>query len=86
MRRMTFRRESFWAFPFKSLLLALILTVGVASWATAQMGKDTFCPVMPDTPAKEKFYVDYHGRRIYLCCRACVKAFKKHPEKYLKDI
>ena len=71
---------------FKILLVAGSLLGTTVSLAHAQVGKDTFCPVMPGTHAREKFYVDYHGRRIHLCCRACVKAFKRNPEKYLKNV
>ena len=39
---------------------------------------------MPGERVKEKFYVDYQGKRIYLCCRHCVIKFKRQPEKYLK--
>ncbi|HTL46552.1 MAG TPA: hypothetical protein VL688_00645 [Verrucomicrobiae bacterium] len=41
------------------------------------------CPVMPGEKVKEKFYADYKGQRIYLCCRSCVRSFKRNPEKYL---
>lgn len=44
------------------------------------------CPVMPGTRVQKKFYADYQGERIYFCCRPCVKAFKKHPERYLKRL
>lgn len=70
----------------KFLLVVGVLMVGAISSAPAQIEKSTFCPVMPGTLVKEKFYVDYHGKRIYFCCRACVKAFKKHPKKYLKNL
>ena len=49
------------------------------------MAKGTICPVMPGEQAKEKFYVNYQGRRIHLCCRNCVKAFKRNPTGYLSE-
>ena len=52
----------------------------------AQVPTNSTCPVMPGERAKEKFYVDYQGKRIYLCCRNCVIKFKKRPEKYLKKL
>lgn len=52
----------------------------------AQIEKNAFCPVMVGERVKDKFYVDYEGRRIYLCCKGCKKAFKKRPEKYLKNL
>ena len=40
------------------------------------------CPVMSGNRGKEKFAVDYQGKHILLCCRSCVKKFKRNPEKY----
>ena len=54
--------------------------------ASAQLPKSATCPVMKDEPAKENFFVDYKGRRVYLCCSDCVKAFERRPEKYLKRL
>lgn len=67
-------------------LVTAVLWIGVASSAHAQGGKNTICPVMPGHAVKEKFFVDYEGERIYFCCRSCVKSFKKHPERYLKNL
>ena len=67
------------------LLVIVLLLGGGTSFLYAQ-GKNTYCPVMPGSLVKEKFYVDYRGERIYLCCRACEKAFKKNPERYLKNL
>jgi len=43
------------------------------------------CPVTGD-PIDKRFYVDHQGRRIYFCCEACIKAFKKDPDKYVKKL
>ena len=67
-------------------VIALILFSGRISPTYAQEGGNTTCPVMLGTAVKEKFYTDYRGERIYFCCRACVKAFKKNPKKYLKHL
>lgn len=40
------------------------------------------CPVMGGRVDKT-LYVDYEGKRVYLCCQGCVAAFKANPEKYL---
>lgn len=40
------------------------------------------CPIM-DRPIDKSFFVDYKGKRVYLCCKVCVSAFKETPEKYL---
>lgn len=71
---------------FGIVLAAAILWIGTAGTSHAQWGKNTLCPVMPGHAIKEKFFVDYQGERIYFCCRSCVKAFKKHPERYLKNL
>jgi YHS domain-containing protein len=63
-------------------LLAILGSPGLA-WGGIEKGQT--CPVMPGRPVKEKFFVDHNGERIYLCCGPCVKAFKKNPEKYIKD-
>ena len=69
----------------KILIMTASLLGGAASLAHAQ-GKNALCPVMPGEAAKVKFYLDYQGERIYFCCRACTRAFKKNPQKYLKNL
>lgn len=74
----------------KGCLFLLMLWLGLVhlglNSALAQRVPNTTCPVMPGERVKEKFYVDYEGERIYFCCRPCVKAFKKNPAKYLKNL
>jgi YHS domain-containing protein len=43
----------------------------------------TTCPVMKGGINKEKF-VDYNGKRIYVCCDQCIDEVKKDPAKYVK--
>ncbi|MBI2437524.1 MAG: hypothetical protein HYV36_01750 [Lentisphaerae bacterium] len=52
--------------------------------AAADRKPQTTCPVMEGKRIEKIFYVDYEGYRIYLCCKPCVKAARKNPEKYLK--
>ena len=74
----------------KGGLFLLILWLGffyvLVSPVFAQRTHNTTCPVMPGERVKEKFYADQEGERIYFCCRPCVKAFKKNPAKYLKNL
>jgi YHS domain-containing protein len=65
------------------VLLATLSSSGLV-WAGVEKGQT--CPVMIGRPVKEKFFVDHNGKRIYLCCGPCVKAFSKHPEKYAKNL
>lgn len=47
------------------------------------------CPVMKGIPinkreSEENGWVrEYHGRKIYLCCKACVEQFDSDPEEYI---
>ncbi|MFW5960486.1 MAG: hypothetical protein ACOCSE_05150 [Chitinivibrionales bacterium] len=43
------------------------------------------CPVMGN-PINKDLYVDHNGKRIYVCCNACITEVKKDPEKYLDKI
>ena len=43
----------------------------------------TTCPVMGE-PINKKLFVDVEGKRIYVCCKACVKTVTAEPAKYVK--
>ena len=43
------------------------------------------CPVMGEAVDTSKF-VDYDGKRIYVCCRGCIATIKKDPAKYVKQL
>ncbi len=45
----------------------------------------TACPVMGGAVNKS-IYVDHNGKRVYLCCNACVSTFKADPDKYVKQL
>jgi YHS domain-containing protein len=45
----------------------------------------TECPVMGGKINKALF-VDYQGKRIYVCCQGCIGKVKENPEKYIKEI
>jgi len=48
--------------------------------------KQTMCPVMADNTVNKKLYVDYDGKRIYVCCGGCISEVKKDPAKYIKKM
>jgi YHS domain-containing protein len=57
---------------------------------TIKMGKtalvpQTTCPVLGGEIDKNLF-VDYKGKRIYVCCAGCINDVKKDPEKYIKKL
>ena len=43
------------------------------------------CPVMGGAVDKSQF-VDYDGKRIYVCCGGCIAKIKKDPAKYVKQL
>jgi uncharacterized secreted protein with C-terminal beta-propeller domain len=51
--------------------------------AAAVVKKQTMCPVM-NAPIDPKLYVDFQGKRVYVCCNTCVRIVKKNPAKYVK--
>ncbi len=53
--------------------------------AKKEVKVQTTCPVMGNKINKD-IYVDHDGKRVYLCCKACVAAFNKDPGKYIKKL
>ena len=47
--------------------------------------EQTICPVMGG-PINKELFVEYQGKKVYLCCEDCVKMFKANPEKYLAKL
>jgi YHS domain-containing protein len=58
---------------------------GQAAETVSALKPQTTCPVTGD-PIDKKLYVDYKGKRIYVCCGDCAAKLKKNPEKYLKKL
>ncbi len=44
------------------------------------------CPVLTDEKVDFEHFVDYEGKRIFLCCERCCKKFSKNPTKYLANL
>lgn len=47
--------------------------------------KQTVCPVMGGA-VNTNLYVDYDGKRIYVCCKDCIETVKKDPVKYIREL
>lgn len=45
----------------------------------------TMCPIM-NKPIKKDLYVDHDGKRVYVCCKMCVRRVKGDPGKYIKKL
>ena len=52
---------------------------------TADAGNKT-CPVMKGRAVNPNLFVEYQGKKVYLCCPKCVKMFKESPEKYAANL
>ncbi len=50
-----------------------------------QLKPQTTCPVYGGDIDKSQF-VDINGKRIYVCCAACITDIKKDPDKYIKKL
>lgn len=55
--------------------------------------KDMVCPVKAtegceggycSKKVKRDIFVEYEGRKVYFCCKGCVKVFEKDPKTFLK--
>ncbi len=68
-----------------TLLIALPL-LGSANERHDKAPAQTTCPVMEGNPIDPSLYVDYQGKRVYLCCKPCVKLFTENPEDYLDKL
>ena len=73
-----------------SLATVMANAEGKISEAKTAVGKkkvvsQTVCPVMGGKINKTSF-VDYDGKRIYMCCAGCEGLLKKDPAKYIKKL
>jgi YHS domain-containing protein len=69
-----------------ALSLGLLFSGIVLAADNPGKGKpQTICPV-EGGQINKSIYTDYQGKRIYFCCSGCIDEFKKHPDKYLKQM
>ena len=54
-------------------------------WKPAAASAQTTCPVMGNKIVKT-IHGDHMGKRVYLCCQACIGIFNKDPMKYIKKL
>jgi len=50
-----------------------------------EAGNQETCPVMGGKINKT-LYVDHDGKRIYVCCAACIGKFNENPEQYIQKL
>jgi hypothetical protein len=56
-----------------------------AAAAVKHLKPQTTCPIMGGDIDK-KLFVDYKGKRIYVCCTGCLDQVKKDPEAAIKKL
>lgn len=66
-----------------SVLAFAVLAGGKASAAELPKDANTTCPVMTKEDVDPDIFVDYKGKRVYMCCTKCKKRFAQDPEKYM---
>lgn len=49
-------------------------------------GANRMCPMMPDKKVDPSLYVDYKGKRIYVCCKKCAKRVKENPAAWYTKV
>jgi YHS domain-containing protein len=52
--------------------------------APSEVKRQTTCPVMEGEKINKSLYVDYEGKRLYVCCKGCIKEVTKDPAKWFK--
>jgi hypothetical protein len=80
----------------KKLILTIVSALLVGSGIAAESAKAKAkpytlktCPVSDEKlggDMGEPYVLEHEGRQIKLCCKSCLKDFKKDPAKYVKKI
>ncbi|MDD2717647.1 MAG: hypothetical protein PHW04_17295 [Candidatus Wallbacteria bacterium] len=68
------------------ILLTFLFLMPALGSAQADEITNKLCPVMEGNPVDPNIFVDYQGKRVYLCCEICRAEFTAHPEKYLSKL
>ncbi len=42
-------------------------------------GANQMCPVMPEEKVDPSLYVEYKGKKVYVCCEKCAKRVEEDP-------
>jgi hypothetical protein len=68
---------------FATPLFAADTAAPGAPATAAAIKPQTTCPIMKGSEIDKRLFVDYQGKRIYVCCRSCVRILKADPAKYV---
>ena len=64
---------------------ALTLTIPLRADEPKSPNAQKLCPVM-NLPINPKLYVDFEGKRIYVCCPHCLEKVKENPKKFIRQL
>lgn len=62
----------------------LCLLFALAALPFAQAEDQYLCPIMIEDSIEDDQIVTFEGKKIYMCCKSCIKAWKKNPKYYFK--
>ena len=62
----------------------LILLLSMLALCSGIAQNQKLCPLMIEDEIDPEEFVEYKGKKIYMCCGSCVKKFKKDPDYYAK--
>jgi YHS domain-containing protein len=65
----------------KKLIWSIIALLAMPS---AFAEDQSICPIMIEDEIDEDEVVEFQGKKIYMCCGSCIKAWDKSPLYYLK--
>ncbi len=70
---------------FTGLIVAVILVCSASSSPRGEI-TNKLCPVIEGEPVDPNIFVEYEGKRVYLCCMTCRKKFVADPTAYLANL
>jgi len=47
---------------------------------------NSMCPVMTDEAIDPAVFAEYEGRKVYFCCRRCLRQFERDPQAYVVNL
>ena len=71
-----------------AVMTVAVLAVGclwAGEQAPAMVVKQAVCPVMGGR-INTNLFVDFEGKRIYVCCKGCLPELKQDPAKYVAKL
>ena len=69
-----------------SFLCGLLFFCGIVTLLEAQneLILNKMCPILEEEAGLPQYEVEYEGKSVRLCCKKCIKMFKKNPMKWIQ--